>query len=249
MELTPLGFDVDGGFGQRARIGLIVLETDQTLEPEINSLALEGVTFYHSRIPMEDDVSAESLAAMMDRLPTAAGLLPSEFGFNAVGYGCTSASTVIGADRVAAAIGQAHPGVPCTDPISAAISAFKALGASRIGVVTPYVAGVTQQIISTFNDAGIDVVAAGSFLEPSDRVVARISPESISNAVRTIAAQASCEAVFVSCTSLRSYRNIASLEDELGIPVVSSNQALLWHLLRLAGVGDNVESLGQLFSR
>lgn len=247
MELTPLEFELDGGFGQRARIGLVVLETDQTLEPEINSLALEGVSFYHSRIPMEDDVSAGSLGAMMGRLPTAAGLLPSEFGFDAVGYGCTSASTVIGADRVAAAIGQAHPGVPCTDPISAAIAAFRALDAGRIAVVTPYVAGVTQKIISTFTDAGIDVVAAGSFLEPSDQVVARISPKSIDSAVRMVTSQANCDAVFVSCTSLRSFRNIASLEVELGIPVVSSNQALLWHLLRLAGVGDNIETLGQLF--
>ncbi len=253
MQLTPLEFKVDGGFGQRARIGLIVLETDQTLEPEINSLDLAGVTFYHSRIPMEDDVSADSLGAMMDRLPAAAGLLPSDFEFDAVGYGCTSAATVIGAERVADAIGQVHPGVPTTDPITAAIAAFGALEAGRIAIVTPYVEDVTNQVVATFNNSGIEVVAAGSFLEPSDLVVARISPESITGAVRTMAAQAACDAVFVSCTSLRSYGNIASLELELGVPVVSSNQAFLWHLLRLAGddagIDGDLKHLGQLFQR
>ena len=54
-------------------------------------------------------------------------------------------------------------------------------------------------------------------------------------------------AVFVSCTSLRTFGIVADLEAELGGPVVSSNQALAWHLHRLAGVQDALPGFGTLF--
>jgi maleate isomerase len=226
----------------------VVLETDQTVEPEIQSVELEGVAFYHSRIQMDDDVSSASLGAMEARLPQAAALLPTEFGLNAIGYACTSAATVIGADRVHAALQAAHPGVPATNPISAAVAAFQALGATNVTVITPYVAEVTDRIVDIFETHDVAVAAAGSFLEASDRIVARITEDSIADAVRQMVKRSSCDAAFVSCTSLRSYQFIDSLESELGIDVVSSNQAFLWHLLRLAGIEDTIEGLGRLFT-
>ena len=141
-----------------------------------------------------------------------------------------------------------HPNVACTNPISAAVAAFRALDAHRIAVVTPYTADVTAPIARHFADAGIEVGALGSFLEPSDFVVARISERSIAAGVRSIAARSECDAVFVSCTSLRLLGTAASLEAELGVPVVSSNVALFWHLLRLAGVHDELDGFGRLFT-
>ena len=248
-ELVPLAFDTDEGFGGRARLGLIVLESDQTIEAEIRSMPsggpLDGVAWYHSRIPMEDEVGPDTLRAMEERIPVAAGLLPDRFGFDAIGYACTSAATLIGSDGVSAAIGAAHPGVPCTDPIAAAVAAFDAIGARRISVVTPYSAEVTAPILDLFERHGIEVVSAGSFLETSDLVVARIRPDDVASAVRTVVTD-DAEAVFVSCTSLRTFGIVDELETELGRPVVSSNLALVWHLLRLAGVRDDVSGLGSL---
>ena len=94
-------------------------------------LDLPGVDFYHSRIPNSSEVTSESLTDMARRLPAAAALLPREFDFDVIGYGCTSAATLIGADRVAAAIQSEHPGVACTDPITAAVAALRALDAHR----------------------------------------------------------------------------------------------------------------------
>jgi len=42
--------------------------------------------------------------------------------------------------------------------------------------------------------------------------------------------------------------HVAAIESELGIPVTSSNHALAWHCLRLAGVDDKLPALGRLFS-
>lgn len=249
-ELVRLDFDTDEGYGDRARLGLIVLETDQTIEAEARALThdLEGVTIYHSRIAMEPEVTHDTLTAMKARLPEAAGLLPSAFEFDAVGYGCTSASTLIGSDGVAACIESGHPGVPNTEPISAAIAAMHALDAARVAIVTPYTAEVTAPVAERFSAAGLQVTGLGSFVEPSDLVVARISPLSIAGGVRAIVQQADCDAVFVSCTSLRVLDIAPGLEAELGVPVVSSNMALLWHLLRLAGIDDDLSEFGRLFA-
>lgn len=252
-ELQRLDFTTDDGFGQRAKIGLILLETDQTLEVEARSIQLAGVDWYHSRIPMAPEVTPETLTAMEQALPVAAGLLPEAFAFDAIGYGCTSAATLIGEHAVSTAVQSAHPDVLVTTPITAAVNAFQALGAVRIAVVTPYTADVTAPIAAHFEANGLNVVALGSFSEPSDLVVARIDEESVAAGVRTMVANAAsdggCDAVFVSCTSLRAFGIIEQLELELGVPVVSSNVALLWHLLRLAGVDDAVGGLGALFSK
>ncbi len=247
-ELVPLPFETDDGFGSRARLGLIVLETDQTIEAEARLIDLPGVDFYHSRIPMEPEVTPTTLTDMRERLPVAAALLPSAFEFDAIGYGCTSAATLIGAEGVTAGIQSVHADMACTNRITAAVAAFRALGASRIAVVTPYTAEVTGPIATHFTDAGLEVVALGSFLESSDLVVARISRRSVADGVRAIVAEADCDAVFVSCTSLRMLDVAPDIEADVGMPVVSSNMALFWHLLRIAAVDDDLGAFGQLFS-
>ena len=56
------------------------------------------------------------------------------------------------------------------------------------------------------------------------------------------------DAVFVSCTSLRLTEIVAELEADIGIPVTSSDHAMAWHCLRLAGVKDTVPGVGRLFT-
>ena len=248
-RVRKLDFATDAGVGPRALLGLIVLETDRTVEAEIRSLHLDGVAHHVSRIPMDATVTPETLRAMEARIPVAAALLPPAFGFDAIGYACTSGATLIGSDRVAAAVGMAHPDVPCTDPITAAFAVFATFGVRSIGLVTPYGAEVTLRMAAHYEARGIDVAAIGSFLEEEDDVVGRITEASVADAVRRIGAEQGCDAVFVSCTSLRTFGVIDDLESELGRPVVSSNQAFAWHLLRLAGIDDEIAGLGTLFAR
>jgi maleate isomerase len=54
--------------------------------------------------------------------------------------------------------------------------------------------------------------------------------------------------VFVSCTSVRLAEAAADIEQEVGLPVTSSNHAMAWHALRLTGIEDNLPKLGSLFS-
>ncbi|SMX29243.1 Arylmalonate decarboxylase [Pelagimonas phthalicica] len=243
-----LGFQTDAGIGTRANLGVIVLETDETLEHEFSRIMNRaGVALYHSRIPMVPEIRPDTLARMEQDLPASARLLPPSLTFDAIGFGCTSASTVIGSDRVAETVQTVCTGAQVTDPLAAIIAAGRHLGVKKLGFVTPYIPEVSAKMRAKLEEAGFEIAGFGSFEEGNDQVVARITKASILEAIETTAAQAPCDAVVVSCTNLRCLDVIPLAEERLGKPVLSSNQALAWHMLRLAGVQDPSPEFGQLF--
>ena len=246
--ISRSGFATDTGAGSRARIGLMVLESDQTIEWEMRLMThLSGVSMYHTRLANDVVVTPETLAKMETELPISAKLLPDYLALNAIGYGCTSGSTIIGEDRVADILDAAHPGVPSSNPLTAAKAALNVMGVKRLGLVTPYTPDVTQAMQDRFEEAGIQITAVRSFYEDSDEVVGRIDPNSILEAAIAIGSSDKVDGVFISCTSLRAAGIIEQAEALLKKPVTASNHALAWHLLRLAGVEDNVDGFGQLF--
>lgn len=246
-EIETLDFETDAGLGQKARIGLIVLQTDQTIEHEFARLLPgEGTALYHARIPNAMEVSPETLRQMQVDLPAAAALLPSAFGFDAIGYACTSGATMIGEAEVDRMIRAVHPQAKTSNPITACKAALSALGLKRIALVTPYPPEVTLEMQANLRNAGFETVAVASFNQSDDFTVARISSQSILNAATTIGARDDVEGVFVSCTSLRALEVIEAAEARIQKPVVASNQALAWHLMRLAGLDDRTANAGRL---
>lgn len=246
--IDRLPFETDKGLGQKARIGLIVLQSDQTLEHEIADLLRhDGVALYHSRIPNDTEVSAETLSKMARDLPIAAALLPPSFDFDAIAYCCTSGATVISEKGVEATLNAVHPSAKITNPITAAKVAFRALGLSNIGLITPYTAHVTKEMQENLIRSGFSVPTVGSFDQSDDFTVARIRSQDILNAVLKIGERSDCDSVFVSCTSLRVLPILARAEARLGKPVLASNQVVAWHLARLAGLDLCPSQGGRLF--
>jgi maleate isomerase len=246
---VKLDFDVDGGMGTRATLGVIVLETDETLEPEFaRMMDLDGVALYHSRIAMVPDIRPQTLGRMQGDLPVSARLLPASLDFDVIGYGCTSGAAVIGSANVARAVQSVFPDAQVTDPLAAITAAAQALGARRLGFVTPYLPQVSRRIRLVLEQAGFEIAAFGSFEESDDRVVARITEAAIIAAAAHVADQSSCDAIVISCTNLRCLRVIPRIEARTGIPVISSNQALGWHMLRLSGVREPMPAFGRLFA-
>jgi len=247
-EISRLDFKTDLGAGARARIGLLVLESDQTMEWEMRQMAdLPGVALYHARLANEAEVTPETLVQMELEVPKAAALLPEYLGLKAIGYGCTSGSTIIGEQRVSELIQMNNPTVPTSNPLTAAKAALKRLGIKRLGLVTPYRPDVTELMQARFEEAGIVIQSVGSFYQQDDRVVGRITSDAILEAALTIGQNDLVDGVFISCTSLRAAGIIEQAEAALGKPVTASNHALAWHLLRLAGIRDEVTGFGRLF--
>lgn len=224
-------YSLSGSIGSRATLGLVVLQVDETLEQDFRRLfAGPDIALYVSRIPSGSDLTPDTIARMETDLPMAAGLLPPAAQFDSVGYGCTSGTTLIGADRVGALIRGSVQTRNVADPLSAAIAALRSLGLSRLAIVSPYIDAVSQPVRAAFDAAGFRVGASVSFGEEVEARVARIDPASIRAAALEVGRHADVEAVFLSCTNLRTLGIIDDLEAELGKPVLSSNQVLAWQM-------------------
>ena len=251
-----LDCDSDGGGGHRARLGLIVLHVDETVEGEFRRLVdVDGVALHCTRVRSGTELTPGSIEAMAARLPAAAALLPPAAAFDVIGYACTSGATLIGPERAAGlirsgrsgdAVGAAAAPTAITDPLTATRSAGRARGLQRIGVVSPYIARGSAPMRAALEADGPAVAASGSFEQAEEHAVARIATASVLAAIERVAGAAPCDGVFVSCTNLRTLDVLPVAEERLGIPVISSNQALAWHMLRSAGVTDALPGLGSL---
>lgn len=238
--------ELDKGYGELARLGLILLSTDETLENEARQmLGSRRVSLLHSRVPAHPDVTPDTLRLMEEGLPATAGLLPPQQ--DVIGYGCTSGATIIGPDRVQDLIRTHHPEVQVTNPISAVVSACRALEVTRIAYVSPYVESVTRPMRAFLARQGIDTLTEASFGIKEDWSVARIPEKDTENMVSQAVSKADVQAVFTSCTNLRTFGLIDRIEQQTGLRMISSNQALLWHMLTLAGIKPHGWGPGALF--
>ncbi|WP_321782186.1 aspartate/glutamate racemase family protein [Paraburkholderia sp. J94] len=246
---TRFDFALDDGISSRAAIGLVVLATDHTIEYEWRSLlALPGVAFYESRVENSAEITPATLREMDDRIAPGVALIRPGEHLDVVAFGCTSASMVLGEERVFERIREARPGIACTTPITAARVALDALGARGVALLTPYERPINEAMARYLRERGVDIVRMGSFEHRDDNEVARIDRASLEQAVTELASDPAVDAVFVSCTSLRLAAAIADLEAKLDKPILSSNHALAWHALRLAGVDDSMPQFGRLFT-
>lgn len=229
--MTPLPYTLDPDDPAAPPLGLIALQTDETIEPEFARYFADAASpLYVTRIPSEADVTTETLATMETALPAAASLLPSARPFAAVGYGCTSASSVIGSDAVEALVRRTCATAHVTNPLRATVACAKARGVSRFALLSPYVETVNDTLRGAFADQGLSMDVFGSFGVKEEAAVVRISAASIAEAAATLGQDDSVDAIFISYTNLRTINILEPVARRIGKPVFSSNQALAWHM-------------------
>jgi len=230
------------------RIGLLILATDHTSEPDYaRMVASDRIGVYVARLSYANPTTPENLRAMQPALGRAAELILPGEALDAICYSCTSASVVIGDEAVETAILAGKPGVAVVTPPMAAVMALQALGASRISILTPYMVETGRPMADYFAARGFAIESFTCLGFDDDREMARISPDALVKLAReAIAPQA--DALFVSCTALRAALVAARIEDAIGRPVVTSNQATAWQCLRLCGDETPRPQFGRLMS-
>lgn len=239
-----LSFTIDP---HQKSLGLLALQSDETIEQDFRRLFGAEPLIYVSRVACATEVSRDTLQQMDQTLPPAAKLFPQVADFSVIGYGCTSGTAQIGADHIANLVQASAKTDHVTQPVSALIAACRHLGIERLGFLSPYVQEVSAHLVDTLARADIACPAFASFEEGCETVVAHISQDSTYDAALALAAQGGIDALFLSCTNLRTLDIIDRLEAETGLPVLSSNQVLAWHMAQLSGTKITVDQYGQLF--
>ncbi|CUJ93396.1 Arylmalonate decarboxylase [Ruegeria denitrificans] len=236
--MSYLPYTLDSDDPKAPPMGLIVLQTDETIEPEFSAyFADRTCPIYVSRIPSGAEVTTDTLAEMETALPAAADLLPKIRPYKVVGYGCTSASSVIGSDRVERMVQKTCNTAVVTNPLRAASAYAAHLGVSKIALLSPYIEEVNEPLRRAFGENGISMDVFGSFGEAEESKVVRISRRSVVDAALKLGADQLVEGVFISCTNIRTFDAIPEIQKRLDKPVLSSNQSLAWHMRELNWAG------------
>ena len=246
MAIRSFPAQSDGGPTRHGAIGLVALATDHVCELDLRRIIPQDrLPLYVGRIGFAPEITVETLGAMRDGITAAASLILAGGRLDVLAYGCTSGTMVIGEDEVFARLRAARPGIACTSPPTAALAALQALRLRRIAVLTPYTEGVNHRVVEYFTARGLDIAAFGAFNKESDAEIATIAPASIIAAAQALDAP-DIDGIFLSCTGLRGVAVVDELEARLGKPVVTSNQAMAWHAMRLAGHNEAVAGFGRL---
>ncbi|WP_136658295.1 arylmalonate decarboxylase [Nitratireductor sp. XY-223] len=237
----------DDGQHPRAKLGFVLLATEQTIEENMFRLGPDGVGLHFTRAAIPDSITIESLSAQAGDLAGAASTLLPDGSLDVIAYACTSGSLVIGEDRV---FEQLKKGAPAAEPTSLITSVMRALrhvGARKIAVATPYLDEINRRECDYLANRGFEVTAIAGLNLEKDSDMIRVRPDYIAEFAAGLDTP-DTDALFISCGALRSLDIVDALERRIGKPVICSNQALMWDMLRLAGIDDKIGGYGGLLA-
>jgi maleate isomerase len=246
-------------YGWRARIGLMIANSNTTMEPEFNRLAPDGVSVHAERIRVSA-ITVSGLSETEGEVARAARLL-APINARAYAYACTAANMAEGVDSdlQQAKIISDITGRPAVTASMAIYEAFAALGARKIAVATPYPEDLNVATRAYWQAAGFEVVdVAGvnlggerSALEPFSSIpVSQVGlqhPATAYNLARMVKS-AGADALLLSGANMRSIEVIEAVEQDLGLTCISSSTATIWAVLQAAGVRSSIPGAGRLLA-
>ncbi len=237
-------------YGWKARLAVMPTMDDMVLEPELNHMAPEGVAIYAARLRKpNNDTDAATQAVALDSLEECVDTLiwtrPK-----VICLGSTSTSFVGGVDqgkKINERIKARSGGIIGTSISDALVHAIDAFEAKKLSIVTPYVADLNEREKIFLEGYGYKVLnIAGMGLLSSDDICWLRPSQIVKFAMKNF--DMSADALVFSCTGLHTAPIMDEMERMTGKPVVSSNSAALWHMLRLAGVGERINGFGSLLA-
>ena len=226
------------------RIGMLYPSSGIS-EQEVEKMLPKEISLHVTRIPMSEP-TYDALSHMADSVEEASKLL-ADAQVDIIAFNCTMGSLIRGKgydQRIIGRIRQAT-GLPANTTTTAVVAGLKALDIKKLILVSPYTELLHQKEKAFLEAEGFRLlddrwVGLGDCfqqyeMEPlhwCEMVIAMKQPQ--------------CEGYFISCGGIRVVEIIHQLETELGKPVITSNQALIWHCLRIIGFQEPMEGFGRL---
>ena len=225
------------------RLGMVV-PFDMALDREYWEFLPEAASVHITRLPIIDlpygVEHARTVAAaphLEEAIETLIRIEPE-----AIGFGCTSGSFVGGPAfdaLIRKRMEQAGARTAVT-PSNALVDGLRALGVRRVGIGTPYGEPLARTLWDYLAAEGFEPLSLENLEYDEEELIVSASDELVSDLARRTLRQG-VEAIFLSCTNLPTHRVIGPLERELGLPVLSANQTLMWGLCRAAGIRSPVD--------
>jgi maleate isomerase len=245
-------------WGDRARIGLLTPHNDIVPEVEFWTMSPQAVSIHAARVPLgwrsgrePPPVGLDAARAFAEppHIDEAVELL-SDAPLSVIAYAFTSSSYLLGRDGDAALKARLEKrthGIPVVIPCPSVLLALRMLQVRRLALIHPpwFSAELDELGAGYFRSAGLDVVSASAAADlPRNQL--SVHPAQVYEWVRTHVPDAA-EAVFIGGGGLRAIGAIWALEQVLNRPVLTANQVLFWHALRLARINEPIAAYGQIF--
>jgi maleate cis-trans isomerase len=225
------------------KLGLIVPSWNTVMEYEVQRMAGAAMSVHTARIPHTADTE-EKLLWLGTQAPGAATLL-SHAKVDVICYGCAAGGFLKGPveDRALGSKIAEATGIPVAISSSAVADALRALGAARVSLASPYAPWLNERLRQYLESDGFEVTAMQGL---NTQAHAAVTPERIEALVMEVD-RPEAQAIFISCSNFPTLGLIESLERKLAKPVVASNQASMWKMLRLMGDRRALPGAGRLF--
>jgi maleate isomerase len=243
-----------------SRIGLIVPSSNTTMETELPELFRRQseatghrYTFHSARAAMKQ-VNREELLAMVGKAADCA-VAVSDADVDVIAYACLVAVMAQGAGAhkeseqviADAARENGHP-AEVVSSAGALVRSLRAIGASRIAMVTPYMAPLTQMVREYIEGEGIQVLDAVALEVPDNLAVGRLDTANLPGIARGLQREGAQAIVLSACVQMPSLPAVQQVEDELGLPVITAATATTFEVLGALGHRPAIPGAGRLLA-
>jgi maleate isomerase len=203
-----------------ARVGLIVPSSNSVMEADFYRRLPADATLHTARMLLEETTVERESEMLDDHLPIAVrdvGTVRPDV----VVFGCTSAAYEAQlVERIAA-----QTGAEVVSVAASVRAALAARGARRIGVVTPYVEALNEKIRASLEADGFEVVGVRGLGITENFTIADVEPARIAAFAAETYRSDEIDLLFASCTNFRAFDAREAIEEAVGVPAVTSNQA------------------------
>ena len=237
----------DKGKHSRARLGFILMSTDLAAESDFFDISPKDVAIHITRLKTDDHTTNETLSKHIEFMADAASRIQPDTKPDVISYSCTSGSIVIGEDKIKEEIKKGAPyAIPMT-LVTGVVDALRELKVNNLVVGTPYLDEINTKEAEFLFNKGFSVLNIQGLNLTKGIEFGTVTPDYWIKFAEEINEE-SADAIFLSCGGIRSTEVIDQIEQRVGKPVITSNQAQMWSCLRRAGVEDNISGYGKLFN-
>ena len=234
-------------YGDRARIGMLLPSVNRAAEPQITEMLPRGVSLHTTRLRLRasDEAAINEMVSDVER----GAVMLADAGVDLIVFHCTAASMFAPGfdDGIIERIEKAT-GKDATSTSKGCLDAFELFGAKNITLTTPYVQQTNDREVAYLESHNVNVLSeTGAGITGDGGAMLAIEPEEWRRRVNA-QDEPESQAAFISCTAIRAIEAIEAIEADIDKPVITSNQAMLWHALRMLGIDDRPQGFGRLMA-